>query len=141
MFCSMHLFRELNPYYIVVQSSPRSPESSTQFFCTYLTSKGKERVWKTRRKYFKARAEGGFHYFCSHLIDQNSVTGFHLTIRNAGKCSLYTWGEKKMGLGKHLALPLPQGHLTVRYNTEWVNVVEINWWNCVNSTNHELSLK
>lgn len=52
------------------------------------------------RKDFKARAERGFDYFCSHPIGHNSVTGVHLTPRNAGKCSLSVClGRKENGVG------------------------------------------
>lgn len=70
----------------------------------------KESVWRITRKEFIMRAKSGLYYFCSHPIGFYSVIEFHLTARNAGKCSLYVQILKKMGWDEHLAFSLPQGH-------------------------------
>lgn len=72
---------------------PHGPRVLHQILCTQVMAKGRENVGRTRRKDFKDRVDRGFHYFSSHPIDHNSVTMFHLTTRNAGKCSLCVSGK------------------------------------------------
>lgn len=108
-----------------------------QTVCTYRTGKVRESVRRTRREDFKARAERAFHYFCSHTTGGNSVTGFHLTTRNAGKCSLSVcMGRKESGVGQTPSIVSATSTLNseLKYRMYVVKAVEMDWWYCVNQT-------